>query len=160
MRVDDVARLQRALLPVQEAATSLSWNAERPWTVETHVGLDAGVPTVDLHDLGRKTAVQAVELSCELAPDLQIGALFFVVGRGRRSIGGPVLPRVVGERLREICAEQGWRLREPRAGRYAVIIDPARAPASATGALGWGFWLWVLFVASAAVLALARSCLG
>ena len=156
--MDDVARLRAALHPVEHAARSLPWASNRPWRPDTHVGLSSAVPTVDLHDLGRKQAELAVDQVVEIAERLQAGAVFFVVGRGRHSIGGAVLPAVVGDRLREVGADRGWRVRTPRSGRYALIIDPSRAPAAATGALGWGFWLWMAFVVGAALLALARSC--
>lgn len=155
--MDDVARLRQALKPVEKDARGLPWAKERPWKTETHVGLDAGVPTVDLHDLGRKTASQAVDAAVALGPELEAGAFFLVVGRGRRSVGGPVLPGVVDEKLRAAAQEHGWQIRRPRAGRFGVIVDRSKAPPAATGALGWAFWLWMLIVALAAFAALFNA---
>lgn len=155
--MDDVARLQQALGPVQKAARGLPWAKERPWTTATHVGWDGRVPTVDLHDLGRKQAAEVVDAVVSLAGELDTGAVFLVVGRGRRSLTGAVLPTVVRDRLVPLCTERGWQLRIPRAGRFTILVDPARAPAAATGALGWGFWIWALIIATATALAVWRT---
>lgn len=149
--MSDVARLRAALAPVERRARGLAWNAERPWRAETHVWLERGVPTIDLHDLGRKLALDCVDLGSALGVDLDAGALRFIVGRGRHSTTGPVLPRVTVAHLRELCDEHGWQFHADGAARLVLILDPDRAPPAARGALPWWIWAWGLVVVALAV---------
>ena len=155
-RLDDVRKLQTALAPIATRAKGLAWAQKRPWTVTSHVGWSAGAPTVDLHDLTAKLAKATAETVIQVGPDLNSGAVFLVVGRGKHSRGSPVLGKVVRAALKPGCDTHGWSLRSPSAGRIALILDRSKAPASATGALGWGFWLWMLLVALAAGIALLQ----
>ncbi len=138
----DVERLRQALEPVARQARGLAWHKERPWRTDTHVWLEREVPTVDLHDLGRKLALEVVDTGAALGPELEAGALRLVTGRGRHSLTGPVLPRVTSERVREHCQEQGWQFHADGAARLIWIFDPARAPAAARGALPWWVLAW------------------
>lgn len=156
--MDDVSRLREALAPVERSARQLPWAKQRPWKVSTHVGYDAEVPTIDLHDLGARTADLALDQVLAMAHELDAGAVCFVTGRGRHSMGEPVLPGLVNDRLSRAAHEAGWQVTRPRAGRFTLILDGKRAPASATGALGCGFRLWLLFVAAASLVAAVRSC--
>jgi len=156
--MDDVTRLREALKPVEKAAKGLPWAKKRPWTVQTHVGIDRGVPIVDLHDLGTRTAEAVCDTVIREADALETGACFLITGVGRHSTGKAVLPSVVRTRMGAACQERGWSLRIPRAGRFTVLIDPSKAPAAATGALGWVTWGWLLFVAAAAALVALNSC--
>ena len=144
--MSDVARLRDALAPVARKARGLSWNEERPWLPETHVWLERGVPTLDLHDLGRKLALQVVDTAAELAPTLEAGAVRLITGRGRHSLTGPVLPRLTADRLREHCEAEGWSFHADGAARLMWIFDPDRAPPAARGALPWWVILWGLVV--------------
>ncbi len=159
--MDDVTRLQQALTSLEERAHRQSWDTERPWRVATHVFWDRGVPTIDLHDAGAGLARRAVRAALEIAAELETGALWWITGRGRHAIGPGVLRGLVkAELYREGVLkhgrESGWSLRPAGAGRWVLITDPVRAPAVATGALGWGFWLLVAAMVAAAVWA----CLG
>ena len=156
--LDDVRKLQAALAPIATRAKGLAWAKKRPWTVVSHVGWSAGAPTIDLHDLNAKLAKSTAETLIRVAPELKSGAVFLVVGRGKHSRGSPVLGKVVRATLKPGCDTHGWSLRSPSASRIALILDRSKAPASATGALGWGFWLWMLLVALAAGVALLRNC--
>jgi hypothetical protein len=156
--MDDVTRLREALKPVEKAARGLPWAKTRPWTVRSHVGLDRGVPIIDLHDLGTRQAEQVCDAVIQQADALQTGACFLITGVGRHSTGKAVLPQVVRTRMGAACQQRGWQLRIPRAGRFTVLIDASKAPAAATGALSWLTWAWMLFVAAAAALAGLNSC--
>jgi len=139
----DVEQLRRSLASVERGATDLPWAKERPWRAETHVWVEGGLPVVDLHDLGTKLADKAVRRAAAVSADLQAGAVCFVTGRGRRSIGPGVVRRVTEEALRAHCAERGCYYRPAGPGRLVLVVDPSRAPVSATGRLGIGFWLVV-----------------
>jgi len=139
----DVERLQRSLASVERGAKELPWAKERPWRAETHVWAENRLPVVDLHDLGAKLAEKAVHRSAAVSTDLQAGAVCFVTGRGRRSIGPGVVRKVAEEELREYCHQRGCYYRPAGPGRLVLVVDPGRAPVSATGRLGIGFWLVV-----------------
>ncbi len=142
--MDDLARLRDHLAPVEKAAEQLAWNKERPWRGQTHVGVQHRVLTVDLHDLGRATALQVVDTLPWAAGALDTGAMRLITGRGRHSLTGPVLPGVVRERLSELCKEHDWTFHMDGSGRLVVIWDPARAPRAATGALPLWVWFWLV----------------
>lgn len=149
----DVERLARALQPVEHDARALPWAKERPWRAATHVWAEGALPVVDLHDLGRRQAHDAVQIAAETAADLDAGAVAVITGRGRRSIGPSVVRAEAKDVLARFCAEQGGFFRPAGPGRWVLVVDPDRAPAAATGRLGWGFVL--LLVAFAAALAVA-----
>ncbi|MCK6505353.1 hypothetical protein L6R53_18455 [Myxococcota bacterium] len=140
----DLPRLQRALRPVEREAAHLPWAEERRWTTSTHVWLEGGLPVVDLHDLGVQAARVAVDCVAEEAGSLEAGAVCFVTGVGRRSLGPPKLGRAVSAALGHVARQRGWRHGPLSAGRLVLIVDPARAPARATGRLGWPFWAALL----------------
>jgi len=116
------------------------------------VWADDGLPVVDLHDLGAKLAQKAVHRSAAVSSDLQAGAVCFVTGRGRRSIGPGVVRKVAEKELRAYCAKRGCYYRPAGPGRLVLVVDPNRAPVSATGRLGIGFWLVVVLFLVAVVL--------
>lgn len=145
------------LQPLDEAAAAQPWDRERPWRAHTHLGWERGVATLDAHDLSAKV-LRAVLLALAEHPDaLPSGALKIIVGRGRHSLGaGGVLGHVVADTLGPLCAPRGWTLR-PQGAAWFWVTDPARAPAAATGALGWGFWLLAAGFAACAVLAVCHG---
>jgi hypothetical protein len=153
--VNDVERLRRALQPIEVRARDLRWADERPWKVKTHVWGEQDLGVVDLHDLNAKVARLAARAVEEVATDLDAGAVLFVVGVGRRSAGSPVLGTVVLKVLRD----GPFRGRRAAHGRIALIVDPSRAPAAATGASGWGMTLLWLFFAAAVLAVLVNSCM-
>ena len=145
----DLPRLQRALRPVEREAATLPWAHERRWTTSTHVWLEGGLPVVDLHDLGVQAARLAVDCVAEEAEGgqagaLEAGAVCFVTGVGRRSVGPPKLGTAVAAALGHVARRRGWQHGPLSAGRMILVMDPARAPARATGRLGWPFWLGLL----------------
>lgn len=149
----DTARLRRALAPVQAAATRLPWADERRWTGQSHVWDEGGLPVVDLHDLSVKLARQAVDAVAGAAPELSAGAVCFVTGRGTHSLGPARLGRAVSGALGHVARAHGWRHGLLRPGRQVLIFDPRRAPAAATGRLGWPFWLGLALFGAAATFA-------
>lgn len=155
--IDDLKRVQKALAPVATSAREQRWDAERPWRTETHCWWEQDRLVVDLHDLGAGLARQAVVAVVDLAPKLSTGAVTFVTGRGRHSVGKAVLGKMVAEVLAGACqAHPGWRAAPGGLGRQVLITDPTRAPAGATGELGWGFWVGVAIFFGLAIWA----CLG
>ena len=98
---------------------------------------------VDLHDLKAGLARRAIEAVVAEAPRLDAPAVVFVTGRGRHSVGKGVLGRVAASALRDAVRDQrAWQM-TPSPGRWTLVLDRRRAPAAATGRLGWGFWLGV-----------------
>lgn len=148
--VADVSRLRGSLGGIAKRARTLDWNDERPWRPDTHIWGEAGSPTVDLHDLSVRIAVECVELTLGQVEDLQAGAVVFVTGRGSHSIGGKSpLKQAVTETLMDAAAEQGWRLRPGSPGRLVLVTDESAASAQASGRLGPVAWAAiVLFVLS------------
>lgn len=153
----DVARLREALAGVQGAAGGLPWARERPWRTDSHVWDERGLPVVDLHDLGRKLASQAVRTAAALAPELDAASVCFITGAGRRSIGKGVLRDDTTRELQQAVAQGGY-FRPLGPGRMVFVADPSRAPAAATGKLGLGFWLMAGLFAAAAVVASWSAC--
>jgi hypothetical protein len=149
----ELRTIATALAAVEKGAKGLPWAKERPWLVSSHLWVEAEVPTIDLHDLGPSLAEKTVDIVAGLAPELTGGAVRFITGRGRHSVGPAVLPRVVGAALHHHATEQGWRVRGGRPGTLLLITDPNAAPNIASGGLGLGFWLMAIAMAVAAVWA-------
>ncbi len=137
----DLQTLRAALQPLENLADELPWAHERPWRVRTHVRAEGELLVADLHDLNARAARQAVRLVAERAESLRTGAVVFVTGVGRHSIGPGVLGDVLRGELGRLRHERGWNYAPAGSGRYALILDPARAPASFGGGLGPLFWL-------------------
>jgi hypothetical protein len=151
---DSLSAIAVALEPVEEAAQTLRWFDERPWQVATHLRVEDGLPVVDLHDLNARTARLAVSAIVEAAPDLDVGAVLFVVGVGRRSAGPPVLGRVV----LEVLAASPFTAKHGARGRIALILDPTRASGVALGGGGLGMMLWWAFVVGCILVVMLRGC--
>jgi hypothetical protein len=133
---DDVERLRSALERFEDQARSLPWAADRRWGVGTHVWIEHGAPTIDLHDLNVKLANEVVETVLEVAPSCASGGFVFVTGRGLHSPGGRSdLQESVGSTLDRASRERGWAWHPSRAGRLVLVTDPRRAPSIATGEL-------------------------
>ena len=138
---------------IEVAARSLEWNAERPWTVRSHTWTEKGVPFVDLHDLSIRLALEAAEI----ALDMDLASVGFITGRGRHTIDGRSrLREAVHARLAERCQEEGWSFRVLGPGRCVVVLDAARAPSYATGALPW--WAWLIIAVFVVLAAIAVGC--
>lgn len=146
--VADVTHLRGRLGGIAVRARTLSWNAERPWRPDTHVWGEAGSPTVDLHDLSVRIAVECVEQTLAERGALRAGAIVFVTGRGTHSIGGKSpLKQAVTETLMDAAADQGWRLRPGAPGRVVLVLDESAASAQASGRLGPVAWAAILLFA-------------
>lgn len=150
----DLQRIQTALAPVEYAARSLPWSRERPWAAASHLRQGGDIPSVDLHDLNVKLGRQAVRRVADMAHELDAGAVHFITGRGRHAISGrSVLRQVVGEELVRICQDNHWDFSPTGAGRFTLVVDPARAPREA-GRLGWGCWLGIAAFSAALIYAI------
>ena len=151
----DDRRIRKRMDSIEREARSLRWAAERPWKRESHIWIEDGLPVVDLHDLNVKLARGAVRATVEIASELQCGAVCFITGRGRHSMGPPALRGMVASELRHACQESpAWSQRAGHAGRWMLITDPARAPRVATGQLGPAFWTMLILFACLAFWAL------
>lgn len=145
--------MARALSGVERGARQQAWDAARPWRTSSHLWWEGPVLVVDLHDLKAGLARRAVEAVLAEAEGLETPAVVFVTGRGRHSLGAGVLPQVVGKALRAaVDAHPAWSAR-PSAGRWTLVLDADRAPASASGRLGWAFWVGVAAFGALAIWA-------
>jgi hypothetical protein len=134
--VDDIQRLRNALGTVEQEAKALPWANDRGWRAASHVWIEHGAPTIDLHDLNVKLANQAVDAVIDVAPSCDSGGFVFVTGRGRHSLGGRSdLSDSVASTLDRHARAAGWAWHPSRAGRLVLVTDARRAPAIATGAL-------------------------
>lgn len=156
--MDDVDRLRRRLAALDEAARSHPWDRQRPWRVATHVRWDGELPAIDGHDLSARHLAVALREVADHPDDLRGGALRVITGRGKHSaVAGGVLSDVVHEVLGPAATTHGWWLRPSGPGAWLLVVDPAAAPAAATGRLGWGFWLLAAGFAAAAGLAAGHA---
>jgi len=158
----DVARYRELLRGVEREAKGQPWADERPWQGKTHVVAEMGVAVVDLHDLGAALARTAVRAVIDADAEPAAGAVVFVHGRGKHSVGVHVLRSVAHKELQKACATQRrWRYRTVGNARVAWITDRKRAPDWVTG--GWNPWVWVvggaLLLAAAAGIAHAIGVL-
>jgi hypothetical protein len=134
--VQDLERLRAALGAVEEEAKSLPWANDRLWRTASHVWIEQGAPTIDLHDLNVKLANQAVDAVVEIAPECESGGFVFVTGRGTHSLGGrSSIADALGSTLDRHARAHGWEWRPTRAGRLVLVTDRTRAPSVATGEL-------------------------
>ena len=150
----DVARLRRLLGPLEAQAKEQRWDRERPWRVATHVRQEGDLTVVDLHDLKVTHAKRALRQTLEA--HLDDGAVVFVTGRGRHSLGpGSALKRATHGVLQKAGADHpDWSYRIVSPGRVAWIYDRARAPSQLTGGgMGW-LWLWFALLALALLVGL------
>ena len=95
----DIDRLSDSLQSVEEEACSLRWAKERPWRRDTHLWLETGMMVVDLHDLNASLSKRVLSAVAEIGESLECGGVLFVTGRGRHSVGTPVLRQVVSGKL-------------------------------------------------------------
>jgi hypothetical protein len=145
-----ISRLQ----PLEEKAQSLPWAKQRSWTMATHIWMESGLLTVDLHDLSVRLAMGVVTQVVSVGEQSHMGAVCFISGRGRHSMGRSSLRDAVHRQLSDLCGRNGWQMRVPSPGRLMLIIDPSKAPSIATGGLGLGFWMLAIlfFLATTYVL--------
>ena len=134
--MDDLDRLRAALGQIEQEAKSLPWANDRGWRGASHVWIEHGAPTIDLHDLNVKLANQVVDAVVEVAASCASGGFVFVTGRGTHSLGGRSdLAESVASTLDRHARARGWAWHPSRAGRLVLVTDPARAPTVATGDL-------------------------
>ncbi len=149
----DVHRCRALLRLVESEARGLPWASERPWSVETHIHAEHGLLTIDLHDLNaaltKRLLGQVVSETWE--PDG--GGVIFITGRGRHSVGLPVLQNIVLGTLVRAERRYGWRVRDIGAGRILLVTDEARVPARYRAEMP--LWIPLFFLAFGVALAWA-----
>lgn len=158
MLTGDVSRLRTALAVVEDGARAQVWDERRPWRVRTHIGVEDGRPSVDLHDLKARNARLALDRLLDVAPLLESGAILVVTGRGTHSLGPPVLQRMAGERLAAVAARtEGWSLHPHGSGAWVLSTQPSTAPARRTS---WFLIAFFLLMAAALVWLLSGRPAG
>ena len=108
VEVDTLERLQMLLHPIEEAAVTLPWADEKPWTTSSHVRRDRGVLSVDLHDLDLKQSRATLELI--IGSRDWLGRIRIITGRGLHSATVPKIRPMVIERLRQVTRRLNWDL--------------------------------------------------
>ncbi len=134
------------MLPIAERARSLPWGKERPWHPDTHMWEEAGLTTIDLHDLSVRLGLEVVDALEELGAELPSGAVMLITGRGKHTMGRSTLRDAVADALIDAAQRHGWRVFPRGPARFVLITDEARAPASATGKPGLLMVLFALLV--------------
>jgi len=146
----DTEAVQTVLHAVADSAKDLPWAEDRPWRVSSHVHDENGVVTIDLHDLNANLSKKVLAIVADLAPDLRGGGVIFITGRGRHSIGLPVLRQIVQGTLIRLEREKGWRQRDLGAGRVLLVVDEERIPARYRGHMP--LWIPAFFLVFAFAL--------
>lgn len=141
--------LSVTLAPVEEAARSLPWSAQKPWRCTSHLGVSDGRVLIDLHDLSVGLALDVVERVVEAQPTT--GAVVLITGRGKHTGGRSKLREAVLADLQR----RGLRFVPRGPGRVELILDGERARRSAPG-LGLLFWLMVALLLLAMVATLVN----
>ena len=155
---DDIALLRGMLEEISLDARQLPWAATQPWKESSHIWMEKGLPVVDLHDLNAKLAKRVVRKCLRKASELEAGALCIITGIGRNSIGEATLRNISIDMIGKAASENGWGFHPMGPGRLVLVIDPERAPPSATGRLSKTFMFWVYVFILALFGFLFRSC--
>jgi hypothetical protein len=106
--VDKVAFIQDLLRPVEAHAAGLSWAAEKPWRVSTHIRTERGTLSVDLHDLDLAGSRRILDLVIMNRPE--VGRIRLITGRGKHSLGEPTIRPMVNERLNLVATALDWQM--------------------------------------------------
>jgi hypothetical protein len=126
------------------------WDGERPWRATTHVVWEGALPVVDLHDLKARNARLVLRRLVAEADALEAGAVLVVCGRGRHSVGPPVLHRLTGDVLAAAARDRdGWRVDPRGSAAWLLVTRPDAAPAVARGASTWFLAAFFLLVVGA-----------
>ena len=158
---DDVSRIQEQLIRVERDAKKLPWAAERPWTRQTHVWWENDMPIVDLHDLGVSLGRKSVRQVGRIAGKLESGAVCFVTGVGKNSMGPSKMRAATQSVLGDMTDKKdGWWFRPLGPGRFVLITDEDKAPRAAKGELGPLFWGGVIFFLVLLVTMFVLNVLG
>ncbi len=106
--IDPIDRLQLLLQPLEHQAAQLPWASEKVWTTASHVRVDRGTLTVDMHELDLEMARQVLEKV--IASREWIGRVRIVTGRGLHSKTLPKIRPMVIERLRQVVKQLDWEI--------------------------------------------------
>ena len=117
-REDELANLRELLRPLEAHAASLPWARERAWRLDTHVRLDRGTMTIDLHDIDAEGTRKMLDVIIQNRE--QMGRLRIITGRGKHSSNSrPVIRPLVQERLNQVARQLDWQL-IPKAGSITL----------------------------------------
>ena len=150
--------LAQALATVRQKSKSLPWAKKQPWTPTTHIWIDKGLPTIDLHDLSVRLALEVTAVVEETGPELDSGALCLITGRGSHTGGRSRLRDNVAAALRQQCETHGWECWPSGPGRWMLVIDRERAPAGIRGKLGLMFWFFAFMLGMAVMAVFVNHC--
>ncbi len=151
----DLEFLSQELSHVEERARKLPWAKTRPWKTSSHIWLEHSLPTIDFHDLGQSLAKEVLDTIVRATDHLETGAVMLITGSGRHSLGKHgVIKTLVDEHLHELTQQRDWEFSPRGPARFILVFDRDRAPPSATGRLGWGFWVITLIFLAALLTAL------
>ena len=120
------------------------WDDRRPWRRASHLSVAEGVVWMDLHDLKARNAREALRELLAIADDLQGPAVVIVTGRGRHSLGPPVLHQMTGDVLRSFARDRDCAVLPRGSGAWVLVLDESRLPRSLRAESG--LWLTVFFV--------------
>ncbi len=141
----DVELLAEATRHVEERAKQLPWADKRPWKTSSHIWLERGVPTLDLHDLGQSLAQEVLRITVLSTEKMTCGAVMVITGAGKHSVGNhSVIKAMVADQLRVLSQTRDWEFSPRGPGKFLLVYDREKAPPAARGELGAGFWLVVL----------------
>ena len=157
--MNDIERISALLEDIVYEARKLPWAAERPWRTKTHIWVEAQMPTIDLHDLNVRLAKKVFRAVLKEPENIEAGAVCFVTGIGKNSLGDSPLRNFAIDFLSKRAYENDWGFHPMGPGRLVLVVDPEKAPASATGALPRYFWYCVAGFIALFVFALLNKIL-
>ncbi len=117
-------RLRAQLMDVEDAAADLPWAQDSAWTCNTHVRVDRGTLTVDLHDLNVPLA-EKVMLRIMAGREF-LGRVRVVTGRGAHSKTIPKLRPLALELFRNVERDLDWQMIQKRA--YITLRPLGKVP--------------------------------
>ena len=154
----DIDFLQSQLTQIAVEARKLPWYKERPWSTDSHVWREKGVPIIDLHDLNTRLARKVIKATGRKVGELETGCLCYVTGVGSHSMGDSPIAKMATGILSDIASHNKWGFHPLGPGRLVIISDPEKAPDAATGKLGRIWWVGIAFFFVLFFFVLLRSC--
>ena len=119
-RCTPIQQLRAALEPVAQEATRLRWAEPRPWLLESRVKMEDGLCAVDLHNLDRRLAREAIYAVLDTLAQGQ--SVRLIHGRGTHSGGPSSLRQAVRELLRRFDGYGRVRIVDEAEGHVDFIV--------------------------------------
>jgi len=117
-------RLRAQLMDVEDDASRLEWAKDSRWTCNSHVRVERGTLTVDLHDLNIPLATTVMKRI--MAGREFLGRVRIVTGRGAHSKTIPKLRPLALELFRNAERDLDWQVIQKRA--YITLRPLGKAP--------------------------------